>query len=341
LIEGTLARARAGDEEAFRELTEPHRRELQLHCYRMLGSAQDAEDLVQETLVAAWRGLDGFEGRASLRAWLYRIASNRCLNALRDRGRRPRELPLPPEPSPAPPEPTRIGEPVWLEPYPDAWLEGIAGAEAGPEAAYETREAVSLAFVAALQHLPPRQRAVLVLRDVLGFRAAEVAEMLESTEPSVNGALKRARAAVETRLPVAGRPEAPLPRSRQERELVGRFADAFQSGDVEGVVALLTDDAWLTMPPEPLEYQGPVAIGRFLSSVPAGGALERIRLVATRANLQPAFGCYLRDPQSPISHAYGLMVLTLEGDRVAAITGFIDSAVFPTFGLPRTIPCDD
>jgi RNA polymerase sigma-70 factor (TIGR02960 family) len=341
LIEGTLARARAGDEEAFRELTEPHRRELQLHCYRILGSAQDAEDLVQETLLAAWRGLERFEGRASLRAWLYRIASNRCLNALRDRGRRPRELPLPPEPSPAPPEPTRLGESISFEPYPDAWLEGIADAAAGPEVAYEAREAVSLAFVAALQHLPPRQRAVLVLRDVLGFRAAEVAEMLESSEPSVNGALKRARVAIETRLPAAGRADAPLPASRQERELVGRFADAFQSGDVEGVVALLTADAWLTMPPEPLEYQGPVAIGRFLSSVPAGGALERIRLVATRANLQPAFGCYLRDAQSPIAHAYGLMVLTLEADRVAAITGFIDSGVFPMFGLPRTIPCDD
>ena len=334
----TLTRARAGDEAAFRALTEPHRRELQLHCYRILGSAQDAEDLVQETLLAAWRGLDGFEGRASLRAWLYRIASNRCLNALRDRGRRPRELPLPPEPSPAPPQPTRMGEPVWLEPYPDAWLEDTT---AGPEAAYEARESVSLAFVAALQHLRPRQRAVLVLRDVLGFRAAEVAEMLDGTEASVNGALNRARSAIATRLPAGGRAEAPLPRSPQERELVGRFADAFQAGDIAGVVALLTDDAWLTMPPEPLEYQGPAAIKRFLSTVPAGGALHRIRLVPTRANLQPAFGCYLRDRQAPIAHAYGLMVLTVEGERVSAITGFIDSGVFAAFGLPRTIPCDD
>jgi RNA polymerase sigma-70 factor (TIGR02960 family) len=338
LIEATLTRACAGDEEAFRELTEPHRRELQLHCYRILGSAQDAEDLVQETLLAAWRGLDGFEGRASLRAWLYRIAGNRCLNALRDRGRRPAELP---QPGTAPPEPTRLGEPIWLEPYPDAWLEGLEGAAADPGAVYETREAVSLAFVAALQHLPPRQRAVLVLRDVLAFRAAEVAEMLDSSEASVNGALKRARAAIETRLPAAGRAEAPLPRSPQERELVGRFADAFQSGDVEGVVALLTDDAWLTMPPAPLEYQGRAAIGRFLATVPAGGAIERIRLVPTRANLQPAFGCYLEDPQAPIAHAYGLMALTLAGDRVAAITGFVDSAVLPLFGLPRTIPRDD
>jgi RNA polymerase sigma-70 factor (TIGR02960 family) len=341
LIEATLARARAGDEEAFRELTEPHRRELQVHCYRIVGSAQDAEDLVQETLLAAWHGLDRFEGRASLRAWLYRIASNRCLNALRDRGRRPRELPLPSEPPPAPPEPTRVGEPIWLEPYPDAWLEELPDPTAGPDAAYEAREAVSLAFVAALQHLPPRQRAVLVLRDVLGFRAAEVAEMLNSTEASVNSALNRARTAIATRLPAPGRAEAPLPRSPQERELVGRFADAFQSGDIEGVVALLTEDAWLTMPPEPLEYQGPIAIGRFLSTVPAGGALHHIRLVATRANLQPAFGCYLEDAHAPIARAYGLMVLTLEGDRVAAITGFSDSGVFPLFGLPRTIPCED
>jgi RNA polymerase sigma-70 factor (TIGR02960 family) len=339
LIDGVLARARAGDEEAFRELTEPHRRELQLHCYRILGSAQDAEDLVQETLLAAWRGLDGFEGRSSLRAWLYRIASNRCLNALRDRGRRPRELPLPPEPSPVPPKPTRLAEPIWLEPYPDAWLEGVTDVTARPDAVYEAREAVSLAFVAALQHLPPLQRAVLVLRDVLGFRAAEVAEMLETTEASVNSALKRAHTSIELRLPA--RAEAPLPRSPAEREIVGRFADAFQSGDVDRVVALLSDAAWLTMPPEPLEYQGAAAIGRFLSTVPAGGALERIRLIPTRANQQPAFGCYLRDPHAPIARAYGLMVLTLAGDRVAAITGFIDSGIFPLFGLPRTIPCDD
>jgi RNA polymerase sigma-70 factor (ECF subfamily) len=182
---------------------------------------------------------------------------------------------------------------------------------------------------------------VLVLRDVLGFRAAEVAEMLDGSEASVNGALNRARSAIATRLPAGGRAEAPLPRSPQERELVGRFADAFQAGDIEGVVALLTDDAWLTMPPEPLEYQGPAAIGRFLSTVPAAGALHRIRLVPTRANLQPAFGCYLRDPQAAIAHAYGLMVLTVERDRVSAMTGFIDSGVFAVFGLPRTIPCDD
>jgi RNA polymerase sigma-70 factor, ECF subfamily len=337
VIERALTRARAGDEEAFRELTDPYRRELQLHCYRVLGSVQDAEDLLQETLLAAWRGLDRFEERASLRAWLYRIATNRCLNSLREAGRRPRALPPPPEQPPEPPEPTRQAEPIWLEPYPDFLLEEVADLSAEPEVRYETREAIGLAFVAGLQHLPPRQRAVLVLRDVLGFRTAEVAEMLGSSEPSVNSALHRARSALEARLPAADRERAPLPRSAAERALVGRFADAFESGDVDEVVALLTDDAWLTMPPEPLEYQGPAAIARFLATVPAGGALERFRLVPTRANGQPAFGCYLEDPKAPIARASGLMVLTLEGKRVSAITGFPDTSVFPYFGLPRTL----
>jgi len=183
--EGLLSRARAGDQDAFGELVDPHRHELQAHCYRILGSVQDAEDVVQETLLAAWRGLEGFEGRSSVRAWLYRIATNRCLNALRDSGRRP-----PPDRPSGRPEPTRWGEPVWIEPYPDVLLEGIADIVPGPEARYESRETIELAFIAALQHLPPRQRAVLVLRDVLGFRTAEAAGMLETTEDSVKGALK-------------------------------------------------------------------------------------------------------------------------------------------------------
>jgi RNA polymerase sigma-70 factor (ECF subfamily) len=290
------------DEHAFRELAETHRRELQVHCYRIVGSVQDAEDLVQETLLAAWRGLEGFEGRASLRSWLYRIATNRCLNALRDRGRR-------------------------LEPYPDALL-------VDPEARYETREAIGLAFIAALQRLPPRQRAVLVLRDVLGFRAAEVAEMLEVSEAAVTSALHRARSALEP-LPVE---QAPLPGSATERALVARFTDAFEHGDVDGVVALLTADARLTMPPEPLEYEGPEAIAGFLSTVPADGRLDMFRLIPIRANGQPAFGCYLRVADAPVAHAYGLMVLTLREDRIAAVTGFPDTSVFAHFGLPRTLP---
>jgi RNA polymerase sigma-70 factor (TIGR02960 family) len=325
------------DEAAFAELAEQFRAELQLHCYRILGSVQDAEDLVQETLLAAWHGHERFEGRSSLRTWLYRIATNRSLNALRDRGRRPHALPAPPDGTPAPPSPTRIGESIWLEPYPDVLLEGVADRSQQPEARYETREAIGLAFVAGLQRLQPRQRAVLVLRDVLAFRAGEVADMLGVTEVSVNRTLHRARKSLEQVAPPGQRELAPLPGSRGERDLVDRFTTAFEAGDIAGVVALLSDDALLTMPPEPLQYQGAGAIGRFLSTVPAGGALERFRLVPTRANGQPAFGCYLRDEHAPIAHAYGLMVLTLGGDRVAAITGFPDTSVFASFGLPRTL----
>lgn len=236
-----------------------------------------------------------------------------------------------------PPEPTRRTEPVWLEPYPDVLLEGLENTSAGPEARYEMREAVGLAFVTALQHLPPRQRAVLVLREVLGFRAAEVAEMLDTSEASVKAALQRARATLEARLPAGGREQAPLPRSQREREVVGRFADAVESGDIDGIVSLLTGDAWLTMPPYPFEYQGRTAIASFLydRSRLRGAPL---RLVPTRANGQPAFGCYLPDAQAAIARSYGLMVLTLEGDWISAITWFADSGVFSHFGLPRTLP---
>jgi RNA polymerase sigma-70 factor (TIGR02960 family) len=332
VTESTLARARAGDGEAFRELTEPHRRELQLHCYRILGSVQDAEDMVQETLLAACRGLERFEERASMRAWLYRIATNRCLNALRDTGRRPQ----PPRAPLEAPEPTRRSEPTWFEPYPDALIEDLPDTSPGPEARYETRETLALAFVAGLQRLPPRQRAVLVLRDVLGFRAAEVADLLDSSEISVNSALQRARAALDGQLPPRDRERAPLPRSPRERELVGRFVDAFESSDVDRLVGLLTDDAWLTMPPEPLEYQGHAAIAQFYLTRSWWGA-QVTRLVPTRANGQPAFGYYVRDPSSPIAHAHGLVVLTLEGDRISAITRFGDNSLLPLFGLPRTL----
>jgi RNA polymerase sigma-70 factor (ECF subfamily) len=229
--EDLLGRARAGDENAFRELVEPYRSELQLHCYRILGSVQDAEDYLQETLLAAWRGLDRFEGRASLRAWLYRIATNRCLNALRDRKRRPQEVSSMVEP----PEPTRLAEPTWLEPYPDVLIEGLPDTVAGPEARYETRESVGLAFVAALQHLPPRQRVALVMRDVLGFDTAEAAAALGSSEASVKGALQRARATLEERLSPSGLERAPVPGSARERELVGHFASAVERGDTTAI----------------------------------------------------------------------------------------------------------
>jgi RNA polymerase sigma-70 factor (TIGR02960 family) len=331
----TLTQARAGDEQAFRELTDQHRRELQLHCYRILGSVQDAEDMVQETLLAAWRGLARFEERASVRSWLYRIATNRCLNALRDSRRRPREQ-RPPEPPFAPSEPTRRAEPLWLEPYPDVLLDGIPEAAPGPAARYEAKESISLAFVAAVQHLPPRQRAVLLLRDALGFRAAEVAAMLDSTQTSVNSALQRARGTLDARLP-APRERPPLPRSPRERQLAERFAEAYQGGDLDGLLRLLTDDAWLTMPPATLEYQGHAAIAAFLT----GGARWRdgraLKLVPTSANGQPAFGCYLQDAHADIYHAHGLVVLTLDGDRISAITRFVDNSVLPHFGLPRTL----
>ena len=326
-----LSRARAGDESAFGELVDPFRAELQLHCYRILGSLQDAEDQLQETLLAAWRGLDGFEERASLRAWLYRIATNRCLNALRGRRRRPQEARMV-----EPPEPTRRVEPFWLDPYPDVLLEGIPDTVPGPEARYETREAVGLAFAAALQNLPPRQRAALVLRDVLGFRTAEVAAMLESSDASVKAALQRARATLEERIAPGGRERAPLPRSAREREIVGRFTAAVERGDTDGVVALLTDDAWVTMPPEPYEYQGRQAIARFLEDRHARRGAN-LRLVPTRANGQPAFGCYLPDAQAAIARAYALFVLTLEGDRISTITWFGDRSLVPRFGLPRTL----
>jgi RNA polymerase sigma-70 factor (TIGR02960 family) len=330
-----LARARAGDGEAFRELTDPYRRELQLHCYRILGSVQDAEDMLQETLLAAWRGLGRFEERASMRSWLYKIATNRCLNALRDTGRRPAAAAKAQWSAP-PPEPTRRTEPLWLQPYPDVLLDDLPDAAPGPEARYETREALALAFVAGLQRLPPRQRAVLVLRDVLGYPAAEAADMLGVSEVSVNSALQRARAALASQLP-GGRDAAPAPRSARERELTSRFADAFEAADTGRLVALLTDDVWLTMPPEPLEYQGHAAITEFFQTRTWWGT-GVARLVPTRANNQPAFGYYLADPHAPIAHAHSLVVLTLEGDKICAITRFGDNSLLPHFGLPRTLP---
>ncbi len=314
-----LSRARVGDGEAFRELTEPYRRELQVHCYRMLGSLQDAEDALQDTLLAAWRGIADFEERASIRTWLYRIATNRCLNARRSASRRPAEEWT--MPSVDPPEPTRYGEVAWLEPYPDALL--------GPEVGYEQTEAISLAFVSALQALPPRQLAVLILREVLGFRASEVAVMLDSTVESVNSALKRSRAGLRRR--TAAEP-APVAGSPQEQAVVARFVSAYEAGDVEGLVALFTDDVFVSMPPIPLEYEGREAAARLFATIFGSG--RRVSLVPTRANGQPAFGAYLR---VGTRHGGGLFVLTLAGDRISAFTRF-DTSVFPYFGLPLSLP---
>src|ERR671933_106840 len=303
-----LTRARAGEEEAFRSLVEPYRRELQLHCYRILGSLQDAEDLLQATLLASWRGLDKFEGRASMRSWLYRIATNRCLNARRDSGRRALE------PRTDLAAPTRMTEPPWLEPYPDVLLEGIADLSPGPDARYETKEAVALAFITFLQHLAPHQRAVLVLRDVLGFPASEVASMLDTSEASVNSALQRARATLESRTPLgAGALErAPLPGSAVELELLGQFADAFEDGDVDRIAVLLTDEALFTMPPEPGELHGKTAISAYLHDRFSLTIDRPTRLVPTRANGQPAFATYVGDAHTSIARFNSLLGLTLQ-----------------------------
>jgi RNA polymerase sigma-70 factor, ECF subfamily len=324
-----LDRAQAGDESAFQELVEPHRRELQLHCYRILGSAADAEDALQEAMLAAWKGLRGFEGRSSLRTWLYRIATTRALNVLRADRRRP-TVALPHDVDP--PEPTRLGDVGWLEPYPDVLLDGVSS---GPEGRYEARQAVSLAFVTALQLLPPLQRAVLVLCDVLDFPAREAAQMLDTTEQSVYSALKRARITLRRELPSADAPGPPPPDSPEERALVARLVEAFEAADVAGIVACMTEDAWLRMPPVPLEYQGRELAGEFFATV-AFREGRRYRLLPIRANGQPAFGVYLRDPLAAVSHAFGVLVLTLSGDKASAITRF-DNSVLDRCGLPRIL----
>jgi RNA polymerase sigma-70 factor (ECF subfamily) len=323
-----MDRARGGDQAAFAELIEPYRRELQLHAYRMLGSVADAEDTLQECLLAAWQGLARFEARASLRTWLYRIATNRALNMLRSASRRPTEAPML---TVEPPAPSRLTEVVWLEPYPDVLLDDLAST-VGPEARYEAREAISLAFVTALQLLPPQQRAVLILRDVLDFSAREAAEMLQTTESAVTSALKRARATLKRELP-ADRP--PAAGSRAEQDLLDRLVRAFEAGDVEGIVSLMAEDAWLRMPPLPLEYQGRQLAGQFFATVAFRNG-RRYRLVPTRANGQPAYGVYLRESLTPAWRAFGLFVITLAGDEVAAITSF-NQAALGRLGLPRTL----
>ena len=304
-----LAAAQGGDEQAFERLTAPLRRELFLHCYRMLGSLHDADDALQETLLRTWNALGGFEPRAPLRAWAYRIATNVCLTALARRS----------------PE---------LEPLPDRLLDEHGPAEAGPETHAERRETVELAFMAAVHALPPRQRAVLLLRDVLGWSAKEAAEVLETSVAGANSALQRARATLE-REREAGRltrPHVPIPNAG-ERELVRRFIESWQASDVDGLVRLLADDALLTMPPQPVRAEGREAVGEFLRTRPAGGRLERFRLVATRANGQPAVGLYLD------GEAHAVMALSLTADgEIAALTRFGDPRLFHSFGLPMSSP---
>jgi len=328
-----LSRAQSGDEQAFAELTDGYRRELQLHCYRILGSTQDAEDALQETFLGAWQALANFEERASIRTWLYRIATNRCLNMLRAASRRPEVVS---SRNSALPEPTRAGEVVWLEPYPDVLLDGLPDESPGPDARYEMRESVSLAFITVLQLLPPRQRVALVLRDVLGYRASEAAEMIDATEASVESALKRARVALHERLvDTEDREPAPAPNSPAEQEIVARVTAAFETGNVDVLLALLTDDVLVTMPPVPGECKGPEDAGRyFLTTSFRPGRSTRI--VSTRANGQPVLATYVRDPQTGLYHATGIAVLTLSGGLISAVTIF-GKDVLPSLGLPRVL----
>ena len=325
MTDSVLARAQFGDSDAFAELTDPYRLELHMHCYRILGSFHDAEDLLQETLLSAWQALDRFDGR-SLRAWLYRIATNRCLNYLRDTSRRLRDAEVV-DPGSLSAGLVHSDEPWWLEPYPDALIGDV---EWSPEARFEARESIALSFVAGLQRLPTKQRAALVLRDVLGFSAAEVAEMLGSTPASVNSALQRARAAFE---PSRDPTHVTLPRSRHEAETVERFVDALECGNIERVVALLTDDARMTMPPEPFELRGARPIAEYLGRVWGEG----VKVVPTRANNAPAFGYYRPDPHADVYRASGFMVVSVAGARVSSLARFGDKSLFATFGLPRTV----
>src|SRR5712692_7113885 len=327
--EAMLAAALAGDEDAFRSLTAPYARELHVHCYRMLGSLLDAEDAFQETLLRAWRHIATFEARSSFRSWLYRIATNVCLRAAAQRKSPPTTEA---HPYPTTPETT---EQLALAPYPDAWLDELASSEIAPAARYELRESVQLAFLAAIQLLPPRQRAVLLLRDVLGWSAREVADLLDSSTASINSALQRARATLDQRR-AEGRlsPAHSAPSDDLERSLLRRYVEAWETVDIEGLVRLLREDALMTMPPQPMLFRGRRAIGDFFATVPAGGALDLIRLVPTRANRKPALAAYGPDPEDGVYRPYGIMVFEIDGDAIAEITGFADPSLFRAFGLP-------
>ena len=326
-----LVAARAGDEDAYRRLVEPHRRELHAHCYRMLGSVHDADDALQEALLRAWRALARFEGRATTRTWLYRITTNACLTLLARRPRRVLPIDLGDDPHGAP-----LAESVWMEPYPDERLP-VADASAAPDARYDQREAVELAFVAALQHLPPNQRATLILREVLGFSAREVAAALDTTVASVNSALQRARRAVEERLPERTQQETLRAIGDERlRDLVDRYVDAWERADVDAVVAMLAQDATFSMPPNAMWLRGRVAIADFL---PRGPLSRQRRFVPIPgANGQVAFATYIWEPGLGRFRPNSVHLLTLRGTEIAEVTAFLDRAVFRWFGLPEEPP---
>lgn len=338
-VDEALASALAGDQQAFERLAEPYRRELLAHCYRMLGSAQEAEDLVQETMLRAWRRLETYAGRATFRAWLYRIATNACLDALDQRARRflptaayaASEVGAPIQPP--------VLEPVWLEPFPDDWLgDAESSARANPEARYTARESVRLAFVAALQTLPPRQRAVLILRDVLDWPAAEAAACLEMTVGAANSALHRARTALARQPQLERDRQRPdLPDAEAQR-LLERYVSAWETADVAGLVALLREEAVVTMPPSPTWCLGAANIGQFAArNLFAGEARGRWHLRPVGANGQPAFALYRRETAGGPAVGWGIMVLTLEGPKVARIDTFLTPGLLRPFGVPEQV----
>lgn len=330
----TLSAARAGDQAAFASLIEPYRNELLTHCYRMLGSLEEAEDQVQETLLRAWRRLETYEGRASLRAWLYKIATNACLDALRRRPKRslPAELCAPSDPS-APPDPP-VMEPVWIEPYPD---ELLAPPEASPEARYEARESISLAFMVALQELPARQRCALILGDVLDWQAAEIAEALDTSTSSVNSLLQRARTTLKQRYQ---RPTAQLhqPTDKKLDQLLDRYLLAWETADIETIVAMLTEDATFPMPPLSSWYQGRNTIRDFIAATSlAGQAAGRWKLVPIRANNVPGFAFYVLDEGAGKYIPFALQLLQFEGELLSDVTTFGAPQLFPAFKLPAVL----
>jgi RNA polymerase sigma-70 factor (ECF subfamily) len=327
---------RDGDERAYDRRIEPHRAELRAHCYRMLGSAHDAEDALQEALLQAWRGLPRFEGRSSLRSWLYTITTNVCLKAIERRPKLVLPIDYGPAADPHDGPGQRIVESVWVEPYPDERLDRD-NPLAGPEARYEQRESIELAFIAALQHLPARQRAVLILRDVLGFSAREVAQALDTTPGSVDSALQRAHKTVDERLPEQSQ-QATLRALGDEglRKIVDEFVAAWERTDIDAVVAMLADDAVMTMPPFPTWYEGREAVADFLRGWPLAGTAPR-RMVPARANGQLAFGDYNWDADSEHFIAHAITVLTLDGAKIAEITAFLTPEAFERFGLPDKI----
>src|SRR6266498_2707423 len=332
-----LEAARRGDEDAFGRLVGQYRAELHAHCYRMLGSVPDAEDALQETLLRAWRGLPRFEGRSSFRSWLYRIATNACLKAIERRPKRVLPIDYGPaaDPHDGPGEP--LVESVWVDPYPDEKL-GLEDGFAGPDARYEQREAVELAFIAVLQHLPARQRAVLILRDVLGFSARETAEALETTAVSVDSALQRAHKTVDERLPSQTQQQAlRLLGDNELSQLVERYVAAWERNDVDAVVSMLAEDARMTMPPLPTWYSGREAIASFLRGWALSEA-KRWRLLPVSANAQLAFGGYTWDEETRTFTPHSVKLITLRGAEIEEITAFLSADTFARFGLPDRIP---